>query len=78
MNFKLTYLGHAALLLETGGYKILVDPYLSDNPAATVQPDKVAADFILVTHGHHDHVGDTLAIAKQTGALIISNGQICN
>jgi L-ascorbate metabolism protein UlaG (beta-lactamase superfamily) len=78
MNFKLTYLGHAALLLETGGYKILVDPFFTDNPAATTQPDKVNADFILVTHGHHDHIGDTLAIAKRTGALVISNGSICN
>jgi L-ascorbate metabolism protein UlaG (beta-lactamase superfamily) len=78
MNTKITYLGHAALILETGGYKILVDPFLSDNPMATAKPGDLSPDFILVTHGHYDHLGDTLAIAKRTGALVISNGSICN
>jgi L-ascorbate metabolism protein UlaG (beta-lactamase superfamily) len=78
MNFLLTYFGHASLLLETGGYKILVDPFFSENPAAAITSDKVVADFILVTHGHHDHLGDTLAIAKRSGSLVISNGVICS
>lgn len=77
MAFKLTWLGHAALGLETEGYHLLVDPYLSNNPAATASPDDVAADYILVTHGHGDHIGDTVAIAKRTGATVIANAEIC-
>ena len=78
MSFKITWLGHSALSLETGGYHILVDPFLSGNPSASAQPEKVPADFILVTHGHGDHVGDTVQIAKRTGALVVSNFEICN
>jgi L-ascorbate metabolism protein UlaG (beta-lactamase superfamily) len=74
----LTWYGHAALGLETGGQHILIDPFFSGNPAATVSPDKVKADFILITHGHGDHIGDTVAIAKRTGALVISNFEIAN
>ena len=76
MTNKLTWFGHAALGLETGGYKLLIDPYFSGNPAATTTADKIAADFILVTHGHSDHIGDTVAIAKRTGATVISNAEI--
>jgi L-ascorbate metabolism protein UlaG (beta-lactamase superfamily) len=72
----LTWYGHATLGLETGGQHILIDPFFSGNPAAAVSPDKVKADFILITHGHGDHVGDTVAIAKRTGALVISNFEI--
>lgn len=78
MSFKITWLGHSALSLETGGYHILVDPFLSGNPSATAQPERVLADFILVTHGHGDHVGDTVKIAQRTGALVVSNFEICN
>jgi len=76
MTTTLTWYGHAALGLETGGCKILVDPYFSGNPSATAAADKVAAQFILVTHGHGDHLGDTVAIAKRTGATVISNAEI--
>ncbi len=77
MSDKLTWYGHATLGLETGGYHILVDPFFSGNPAASVKADTVGADFILVTHGHGDHIGDTVAIAKRTGALVIANAEIC-
>lgn len=77
MAFKLTWLGHATLALETGGYKLLIDPYLKNNPAATVDVDSVQADYILVTHGHGDHIGDTVEIAKRTHATVISNAEIC-
>ena len=77
MSFKLTWLGHASLGLETGSYKLLVDPYLSQNPSASVSPDTVEADYILVTHGHGDHIGDTIEIAKRTSATVISNAEIC-
>ncbi len=78
MSFKLTWFGHAALGLETGGYHILVDPFFSGNPSASAKANEVAADYILVTHGHGDHIGDTLAIAKRTGATVISNAEISN
>ena len=76
MPFTFTWYGHAALGLETAGYKILVDPFFSGNPAASVTAENVQADFILVTHGHGDHIGDTLAIAKRTWAQVISVAEI--
>jgi L-ascorbate metabolism protein UlaG (beta-lactamase superfamily) len=76
MTTKLTWFGHAALGLETGGYNILVDPYFSGNPATSTSPEHVAAEFILISHGHGDHVGDAVAIAKRTGATVISNNEI--
>jgi L-ascorbate metabolism protein UlaG (beta-lactamase superfamily) len=76
MTTKLTWFGHATLGLETGGYQVLVDPFFTGNPAAGVQADQVAADFILITHGHGDHVGDAIPIAKRTQATVISNHEI--
>ncbi len=76
MGVKLTWYGHATLGLEVDGYKILVDPFFTGNPKASTTADKVEADFILVSHGHGDHVGDTVAIAKRTGALVIANYEI--
>jgi L-ascorbate metabolism protein UlaG (beta-lactamase superfamily) len=76
MSTKITWYGHATLGLETGGYHILIDPFFTGNPAATASPQAVKADYILVTHGHDDHIGDTVAIAKRTGATVISNNEI--
>jgi L-ascorbate metabolism protein UlaG (beta-lactamase superfamily) len=78
MSTKFTWFGHAAIGLESGGFHLLVDPFLSDNPVAAVTADKVPADFILISHGHGDHVGDAVAIARRTGALVISNYEIAN
>ena len=77
MTNTLTWLGHAALSLQIDDIKILVDPFLTDNPQAVLKADEVQAEYILVTHGHGDHVGDTVAIAKRTGATVISNAEIC-
>jgi len=76
MSNTLTWYGHATLGLETGGVKLLIDPFFNGNPAATVKPEEVSADYILITHGHGDHVGDTVVIAKRTGATAISNAEI--
>ncbi len=76
MAFKLTWIGHATLALETGGYKLLIDPYFNDNPATDLDVSEVEADFILVTHGHGDHIGDTIEIARRTDATVISNAEI--
>ena len=70
MATKLTWHGHAALSLETGGYKLIVDPFLTGNPAASLSPEAVEADFILISHGHGDHVGGSTAEAQQNGAVI--------
>ena len=76
MTNTLTWLGHAALFLQIGETRLLVDPFLSGNPQAAMKADSVLADYILVTHGHGDHVGDTIAIAKRTEATVISNAEI--
>ncbi|GAB4168361.1 MAG: metal-dependent hydrolase [Geothermobacteraceae bacterium] len=73
---RLTWYGHATLGLETGGYKLVIDPFFSGNPAASTTADAVEADFILVSHGHGDHIGDTITIAERTGATVISNHEI--
>ncbi len=78
MTNKLTWYGHATLGLETGGYKLIIDPFFTGNPAAPIAPEAVEADFILVSHGHGDHVGDTVAIAQRTGATVISNFEIAD
>ncbi len=78
MSLKITWYGHAALGLEIDNYHILVDPFLTGNPAATITADKVPADFILITHGHGDHIGDTAQIAKRTNATVISNFEIAD
>ncbi len=76
MATRLRWLGHACLLFESDGRHVLVDPFLSNNPVAADKPEKVPADFILVSHGHGDHVGDTTAIARRTGATVIANYEI--
>jgi L-ascorbate metabolism protein UlaG (beta-lactamase superfamily) len=76
MATRVRWLGHSALMIETDGTRILIDPFLTGNPKAAVAAKDVAADFILVSHGHGDHVGDTIDIAKRTGATVIANYEI--
>lgn len=76
MTHTFTWFGHATLGLETGGQRLLIDPFFNGNPATTTQADEVAADYLLVTHGHGDHLGDTVSIAQRTGATVIANAEI--
>ncbi|HTK77172.1 MAG TPA: metal-dependent hydrolase [Gemmataceae bacterium] len=76
MATRVRWLGHACLLFETGGKHVLIDPFLTGNPMAAAKAGEVPADFILVSHGHGDHLGDTVAIAKRTGATVIANYEI--
>ena len=78
MTIKITWLGHASFALDADGYKVLVDPFLSGNPLASTSAEALEADFILISHGHGDHLGDAVAIAKRTGAKCISNFEIVN
>jgi len=69
----ITWLGHAAFKLESGGKTVLIDPWIKGNPQCPIKvKDITAADLILVTHDHFDHVGDTIAIAKATGATVVA------
>jgi L-ascorbate metabolism protein UlaG (beta-lactamase superfamily) len=78
MSFKVTWLGHASFACEIDGCHVLIDPFLTGNPAASTTAGAVQADFILVSHGHGDHVGDTVSIARRTGAMCISNFEIAD
>ncbi len=75
---KVTWYGHACIGIEIGPHHLLVDPFLTGNPLAAASPDALQPDYILVSHGHGDHVGDALEIARRTGATVISNFEICN
>ncbi|MDU0371181.1 metal-dependent hydrolase [Hymenobacter endophyticus] len=73
----LTYYGHACFLLEAGGSKVLFDPFIRPNPlAADVDVDAIQADYILITHGHGDHVADVEEIGKRTGAQVVAIAEI--
>jgi L-ascorbate metabolism protein UlaG (beta-lactamase superfamily) len=66
------FLGHACFELSEGDARVLVDPFLSGNPKAAVGPDEVDPTHILLTHGHADHIGDTVDVAKRTGAPVVA------
>src|SRR4051812_50142868 len=76
MSTRIQWLGHACLLAESDGRRVLIDPFLTGNPKAAAQVDEVPADLILVSHGHEDHLGDTVAIARRTGATVVANYEI--
>jgi len=76
---KITYYGHSCFILETSGKKILFDPFVSFNPLASekgITAENLEADYILISHGHQDHIGDAVSVAKRTGALVYCNWEI--
>lgn len=73
---RLTFLGHSCFLVETAKARLLIDPFLNDNPSATIKAKDVKCDYILITHGHDDHCADALEIAKKCDATIIANFEI--
>ncbi|MBP6473481.1 MAG: metal-dependent hydrolase [Chloroflexi bacterium] len=79
MSITITWHGHATFSLNIGGTAVVVDPFFAgNNPAAKTAVGAVAADFILQTHGHGDHIADTVPLAKRTGATVVGNFEICN
>jgi L-ascorbate metabolism protein UlaG (beta-lactamase superfamily) len=69
---EVRFLGHACFTLSDGSDTILIDPFLTGNPKAAISADDVSATAILLTHGHQDHYGDVVSIAKRTGAPVVA------
>jgi L-ascorbate metabolism protein UlaG (beta-lactamase superfamily) len=75
---EITYLGHSCFLLEEGDARVLVDPFLTGNPKAAREAGDLDPTHILLTHGHGDHLGDTVDIAKRTGAPVVAIVELAN
>lgn len=75
---KLTYLSHSGWLVENSKHTIAIDPFLEGNPSAQMEAAEIDADFIVVTHAHGDHLGDSIPMAKANNGTIISNFEIAN
>lgn len=69
---EIRFLGHAAFELTEGDTRVLIDPFLTGNPKAAVTADELEPTHIFLTHGHADHIGDTVDIAKRTGAEVVA------
>lgn len=76
MAIQVRFLGHSCFEIVSAGKRLLIDPFLTGNGLAAVSADDVQPDVILLTHGHGDHVGDVVAIAQRTGALVVCNYEI--
>lgn len=73
---KLTYWSHSCFLLEAGSHRLVIDPFLTGNPKTPFAASAVKCDFVLVSHGHNDHLGDAVSIARRNHATIIANYEI--
>jgi L-ascorbate metabolism protein UlaG (beta-lactamase superfamily) len=74
---SLTYFGHAAFQIDTGSHNVLIDPFITGNPLASkVKAEEIECDAILLTHGHGDHLGDTIPIARRNGALVVTTYEL--
>ena len=78
MTVDVRWLGHSAFHLSGGGADVVIDPFLTGNPAAAVQADELSPDVILLTHGHADHLGDTVDIAKRSNAKVLAIVELAN
>ena len=73
---ELKFLGHACFMLKEGPSALIIDPFLTGNPQAAATADQIDCQYILVSHAHDDHIGDTVSIAKRTGATVISTAEV--
>lgn len=78
MALTITYFGHSGFLISDGAHTIAIDPFLTGNPVATHHPEEVECDAICLTHGHMDHFGDTVSIAKKNNATVYGAFELCN
>ena len=76
MALELKYLGHSAFHLDDGTHKVVIDPFLSGNPLAVNKPEDIECSMILLTHGHADHIGDTVTIGKANAATVVGSYEI--
>ena len=77
MPVNVTFLGHSTFLVTSGEHRVLIDPFLDDNPVASAKADEIDCNRIVVTHAHADHFADCSKIAKRTGATVHANYEIC-
>lgn len=76
---RLTFHGHATCSITTDdGTRLVIDPFFEGNPLCTTSPDEVDADYVLATHGHGDHIGDLIPLARRTGATVIATHELVN
>jgi L-ascorbate metabolism protein UlaG (beta-lactamase superfamily) len=73
---QLRYLGHSGIELTSSGFNLVIDPFLTGNPTATVTPESLSPQHIILTHAHGDHSSDVEPVARRTGATVISNAEI--
>jgi L-ascorbate metabolism protein UlaG (beta-lactamase superfamily) len=74
---KVTFIGHSCFLVDNGTSKIIIDPFITGNPSAKISTEQKKADFILISHGHGDHLGDAIELGKANNATIIANYELC-
>lgn len=75
---KLRYLSHSAFILNDGNHEVIIDPFISGNPTAPIKWEEVKAKFIILTHAHGDHFGDTFNIAKKNNSIVIAVNELAN
>lgn len=78
MSITITWLGHSAFSLNVDGHRVILDPFVTGNPLTPTTANSLHPELILLSHGHGDHIGDTIDIAKRTGALVVCNFEIGN
>ena len=77
MTITITHLGHSGFVFDDGSHQIAIDPFLTGNPLAKNQPDDVTCQHVVLTHGHADHFGDTISIAKRNNAAVVGAFELC-
>lgn len=73
---QIRFLGHSCVTITDGDHKLIIDPFINDNPLSPIKADDIDADYILLTHGHGDHIGDAVSIGKRCNATVIANFEL--